>query len=100
MIRSIRVAILVITITALTNCSQPQASNAETAPVPAHSHAEPQKPALEVVLDEKKDPVCGMPVAHLVKDTTLYAQKIYGFCSDECRKMFIDNPTAYVKPKN
>ena len=48
-----------------------------------------------------KDPVCGMEVDP--KDPAVAARKVvyegkaYYFCTDECRKNFENDPTAYVK---
>jgi YHS domain-containing protein len=50
-----------------------------------------------VMVDNKKDPNCGMPVTAGIKDTVHYKGKVYGFCSDECRDAFLKNPDALVK---
>ena len=49
------------------------------------------------MVDNKKDPNCGMPVTAGIADTVLYKGKVYGFCSDECRDAFLKNPDALVK---
>ena len=50
-----------------------------------------------VMVDNKKDPNCGMPVTAGIADTVHYKGKVYGFCSDECRDAFLKNPDALVK---
>lgn len=46
--------------------------------------------------DEKRDPVCYMPVTAGITDTTTYRKKLYGFCSMECKRLFLIDPGAYV----
>jgi YHS domain-containing protein len=49
----------------------------------------------QVVFDAKKDLVCGMPISAGVSDTLHYKDKVYGFCSKECKDEFVKNPSAY-----
>lgn len=45
------------------------------------------------------DPVCGM---HLDEPTTLratFAGREYFFCSEECRRQFVESPEEYVAPR-
>jgi YHS domain-containing protein len=49
------------------------------------------------MVDNKKDPNCGMPVTAGIADTVHYKGKVYGFCSDECRDAFLKNPDALAK---
>jgi YHS domain-containing protein len=49
------------------------------------------------MVDNKKDPNCGMPVTAGIMDTVHYKGKVYGFCSDECRDAFLKNPDALAK---
>ena len=48
------------------------------------------------MLDNKKDPTCGMPVTAGVSDTTHYQNKVIGFCSTECKAEFLKNPAANI----
>ena len=48
------------------------------------------------ILDNKKDPTCGMPVTAGVSDTAHYKNKVIGFCSFECKAEFSKNPTANI----
>lgn len=48
------------------------------------------------ILDNKKDPTCGMPVTAGVSDTAHYQNKVIGFCSSECKAEFVKNPTANI----
>ena len=47
-------------------------------------------------VDNKKDPICGMPVKGNINDTTLYQGKLYGFCSTECKEDFLKNPKEHI----
>ena len=46
--------------------------------------------------NEKRDPVCYMPVTAGITDTTLYKNKVFGFCSAECKRLFISDPESYI----
>lgn len=49
-----------------------------------------------IAIDNKKDPVCEMPAKGNVNDTALYAGKVLGFCSTECKTEFLKNPKQYI----
>ena len=49
------------------------------------------------MVDNKKDPNCGMPVTAGIADTVHYNGKVYGFCSEECKDAFLKNPVALAK---
>jgi len=49
-----------------------------------------------VKIDNKKDPVCGMPIKGDVGDTTLYNGNVLGFCSSDCKGKFLKNPAQYI----
>ncbi len=46
------------------------------------------------MVDNKKDPTCGMPVTAGINDTAHYENKVIGFCSSECKNEFLKNPKA------
>ena len=48
------------------------------------------------MVDNKKDPSCGMPLTAGIGDTAHYKNKVYGFCSKECKAEFEKNPEAGV----
>ncbi|HBT94440.1 MAG TPA: hypothetical protein DEB23_09435 [Chitinophagaceae bacterium] len=48
------------------------------------------------ILDNKKDPTCGMPVTAGVSDTAHYKNKVIGFCATECKAEFLKNPEANI----
>lgn len=43
------------------------------------------------------DPICNMPTEADMKDTVVYKNKTYGFCSAYCKDEFKKNPEKYVK---
>ena len=49
------------------------------------------------MVDNRKDPNCGMPVTAGIEDTVHYNGKVYGFCSEECKDAFLKNPVALAK---
>jgi len=53
----------------------------------------------DVVFDSKQDFACGMPISAGVSDTAHYKNKVYGFCSKECKDEFVKNPTNYITSK-
>jgi YHS domain-containing protein len=46
------------------------------------------------LVNNKKDPTCGMPVTAGISDTAHYEKNILGFCSRECKNEFLNNPKA------
>jgi len=41
-----------------------------------------------VAFASQRDTICGMPLKAGITDTLVYKNKIYGFCSPECKKEF------------
>jgi YHS domain-containing protein len=48
------------------------------------------------LVDNKKDPTCGMPVTAGISDTAQYDNKVFGFCSAGCKEEFLKNPKANI----
>ena len=48
------------------------------------------------LVNNKKDPTCGMPVSAGISDTAHYDNQIIGFCSTECKNEFLKNPKAGI----
>ena len=61
----------------------------DTASMPA-SKPDPVKFTIAMV-DNAKDPTCGMPVSAGIDDTLHYNNKAIGFCSKECKDDFVKN---------
>ncbi|MEO7529865.1 MAG: YHS domain-containing protein [Sediminibacterium sp.] len=49
-----------------------------------------------LLVDNKKDPACGMPVSAGIGDTSHYKGKVLGFCSKECKETFQKNPVSLL----
>lgn len=49
-----------------------------------------------MLVDNQKDPSCGMPVSAGIGDTAHYKDKVLGFCSKECKAAFEKNPDAMI----
>jgi len=47
----------------------------------------------------KMDLACGMLLTEGIKDTAHYNGKVYGFCSEECKKEFLKTPEAFLASK-
>ena len=93
---------LLITMLALVACHQNPKSEENTDAVAVTDSmvvkSDSSKPKFTAAMvDNKKDPNCGMPVTAGIADTVHYKGKVYGFCSDECRDAFLKNPDALVK---
>lgn len=50
-------------------------------------------------LADEKDLVCGMQAFRFLKDTAVVNNKIYGFCSQSCKKTFKESPDKYMNKK-
>ena len=48
------------------------------------------------LVDNKKDPTCGMPVTAGISDTAHYDNKVLGFCAAGCKEAFLKNPKANI----
>jgi YHS domain-containing protein len=48
------------------------------------------------LVDNKKDPTCGMPVTAGISDTAHYDNKVLGFCSSGSKEAFLKNPKANI----
>lgn len=49
-----------------------------------------------LLVDNRKDPACGMPVSAGIGDTAHYKSHVMGFCSKECKELFQKNPDGLL----
>ncbi|MES2370986.1 MAG: hypothetical protein V4557_00300 [Bacteroidota bacterium] len=49
-----------------------------------------------LLVNNKKDPACGMPVSAGIGDTAHYKNLVLGFCSKECKEAFDKNPEGLI----
>jgi len=68
-------------------------SSADTNQVAAMDTTTEKTYAVSLV-NNKKDPTCGMPVTAGISDTAHYEKNVLGFCSVECKNEFLKNPKA------
>jgi YHS domain-containing protein len=84
---------VLITITGACN-QQPQAVSS---PAVLQQQDSIEKKFTAAMVDNRKDPNCGMPVTAGIEDTVHYNGKVYGFCSEQCKQAFLKNPTELAK---
>jgi len=48
------------------------------------------------LVNNTKDPACGMPVTAGIGDTAHYNGQVLGFCSTECKATFKKDPAALI----
>jgi YHS domain-containing protein len=90
--------LIVMIMTAALAFSCNQGPKNEITSVPVVSAVDSAKPKLtRDMVDNKKDPSCGMPLTAGLEDTVHYNGKVYGFCSEECKNQFLKNPAAEAK---
>ena len=53
--------------------------------------------SVKVKFANAEDPICHMPTENDMKDTAVYKNKTYGFCSPLCKDEFKKNPEKYVQ---
>ncbi|MFZ4930796.1 YHS domain-containing protein [Chryseobacterium sp. Mn2064] len=70
----------------------------ETPQVKHKSHMSSSKENLKnIQVVNEEDPVCHMKTGEFLKDTAVYKNKSYGFCSAYCKDEFKKNPEKYAK---
>ena len=88
---------LIVSASFFAACGSQQTEKAEatkdTASMMSNDTASTKTYAVSMV-DNKKDPTCGMPVTAGIGDTAHYDGHVLGFCSAECKAEFLKNPKA------
>lgn len=59
------------------------------------SSSQPNLENVKVV--NAQDPICHMETAQYLKDTMVYKNKVYGFCSAYCKEEFKKTPEKYAQ---
>ncbi len=81
----------------LTACGNNTATSTATMDSAATTTAQDSTVSFDISLvDNKKDPTCGMPVTAGISDTAHYDNKVLGFCSAGCKEEFLKNPKASI----
>lgn len=79
------------------SCNQQPQKPAQTAPAKQMAPRDTAKAGLgNLTFAVKKDLVCGMPVSAGISDTFRYKDKLYGFCSPECKEEFVKLPGQFI----
>ena len=84
--------LLLISIAFFTACNSDSSKEKTPTPAPAATAimpADSTKTYDQALVDNKKDPSCGMPVTAGVSDTLHFKNKVLGFCSSECKESFL-----------
>lgn len=72
---------------------QPKEIRKDSMPAQAGAQADLSK----LVLFQPTDPECGMSLEHSIADTATVDGKLYGFCSDYCKKSYLEAHQAVKK---
>jgi YHS domain-containing protein len=76
---------------------QNQSENSTSASMPHEMKSGHDKNKFKgVAFASKKDFICGMPITAGISDTAHFQNKIYGFCSAECKAEFVKSPETFV----
>lgn len=92
---NLAIATLVVLCFTACDSSKPK----ETTPAPAATAIMPvdSTKSYDIALvNNKKDPACGMPVTAGIADTAHYKGKVLGFCGTGCKDEFLKNPDALI----
>lgn len=87
--------ICLVIILFITSCGNQNAHNTSDTNVAAIANADTIRftPAM---VDNKRDPSCGMPISAGIGDTVHYKGKVVGFCSKECKDDFLKDPEKNI----
>ena len=91
---SILISFLVITVLVI-SCGDQQLKKSTEPDVALVTNADTVKITAAMV-DNKRDPSCGMPVSAGIGDTAHYKSKVLGFCSKECKDEFLKDPEKNI----
>jgi len=73
-------------------CKNEQAKETNTAKADTSKMEMPRADSVKytvAMVDNAKDPSCGMPVSAGIDDTAHVKDKVLGFCSKECKEAFM-----------
>ena len=90
---------LVMSALFITSCGNDQVgkNQEEKNNVADKSNTTPEQKTYPVSLvNNKKDPTCGMLVTDGISDTAHYEKYVIGFCASGCKDEFLKNPKANI----
>ncbi len=92
-----RFAQLIVLSVVLASCNNTEAPKQEVTDTSAQANMEAAATSFPVsMVNNKKDPTCGMPVTAGISDTAHYKDKVIGFCSSGCKDEFKLAPEANI----
>ncbi len=79
------------------SCNNTEAPNQEVTDTTSQTNMKAAAASFPVsMVNNKKDPTCGMPVTAGISDTAHYKDKVIGFCSSGCKDEFKLAPEANI----
>ena len=87
---------LIVLTVVITSCNTSEAPKQEGVDTTAASSMEAATSFPVSMVNNKKDPTCGMPVTAGISDTAHYKDKVIGFCSSGCKDEFKLAPDANI----
>ena len=92
-----RFTLFIIATTIVASCNTSEAPKQEGVDTTVQPSMETEAVGFPVsMVNNKKDPTCGMPVTAGISDTAHYKDKIIGFCSVGCKDAFKLAPDANI----
>ncbi|MGB4724778.1 MAG: hypothetical protein WBH12_05735 [Sediminibacterium sp.] len=92
-----RFAQLIVLSVVIASCNNTEAPKQEVTDTSAQANMEAPATSFPVsMVNNKKDPTCGMPVTAGISDTAHYKDKVIGFCSSGCKDEFKLAPEANI----
>ncbi|HVZ97752.1 MAG TPA: YHS domain-containing protein [Chitinophagaceae bacterium] len=76
-------------------CNNSHSNQSATTPTLTTAESDSLKFTTSMV-DNKRDPSCGMPLTAGIGDTVHYKGKVLGFCSKECKDEFMKDPEKNI----
>ena len=92
-----RFAQLIVLSIVIASCNNTETPKQEVTDTTAQTNMEAAATSFPVsMVNNKKDPTCGMPVTAGISDTAHYKDKVIGFCSSGCKDEFKLAPEANI----
>jgi len=88
---------LIVATVVIASCNNTEAPKQEVTDTTAQKNMEAAAASFPVsMVNNKKDPTCGMLVTYGISDTAHYKDKVIGFCSSGCKDEFKLAPDAKI----
>jgi YHS domain-containing protein len=88
---------LIVLTVVIASCNNSEAPKQEIVDTTAGANMDAAAASFPVsMVNNKKDPTCGMPVTAGISDTVHYKDKVIGFCSSGCKDEFKLAPDANI----